>query len=927
MKFNFLRYHLFFCVFLIAVTSYGQENKNVIGKFNIEINVVDELQEGIPYSTIFFKDLNIIATTNEEGILSIDLFKGKYNMIISSLGFLESEIEININGRADYKFILSRQSVELDGFTIMAQYDKKGENKAIISQSALTYIQPTSIVDALVLLPGSLYQENSLNQFSGVNFRQSGKDKNSALGVSIVSDGISLNNDGSRNQLYGITGNSNPSFGKERNLVFNSGLDMRMQSTDHIESISVIRGISSAKYGNLSSGQINLIAKQGISPLQIRAKVDPNVQLVYVGKGVKLPKNSGILHLGMDILSAKPDVREQLTKYTRFTSQANHSISFSVFDKDIEMNTKLNYTQTLDNYKSDQSTEYNDEIYKVNYNKLGFTWKLASLIANKWLDKVELLTHFDYTTDKLDRSLMVYSDGGVNMTNSLEEGIHEAKYLPSKYKTEYQLDNKPFNIFAQLNFNKFLRYSDNLYQSIIYGAEFNSTKNYGKGAIINPELPPFPHDNTFIRPRANSDIPALIHTAYFLESDLGIDLPSIESKFNITTGIRAIQLYNLPNSYYLNKKLLLEPRIQLNFLSYFGDGNNTSSNFRIGYGQQNKLPTLDYLYPDKMYRDIEVLNWYDNKPENRLLLTNTYIHDVDNKNLKANKNDKIELGLDFSINNFDISFTIFKEKSNRGYEYHYAYLPVNYLKFIEPKTNIIGKPNREDFYSSEDYSFIVLPQVKNSSAIRKKGIEYRIVFPTIESIHTSIEVNGAYYETMYTSNEPKMFYPNALAENKQYPFVGIYDNARGITMSRFNTNLWINTKIPSLKLVFTTFIQSLWFSSTQLDNNESFIPSAYLDNNGVIHQIDYLTNISNRPDLLPLDLRSQKNNFSKDKTKPDYTINIKGTKEFKNFCSVSFFVNNIISLNTKYKNNFNVNQRNWSSPYFGVEVSLKLNRL
>ncbi|WP_010253341.1 carboxypeptidase-like regulatory domain-containing protein [Myroides injenensis] len=927
MRVSFLKYQLVFYTFLTAVISYGQENKSVSEKYNIEIKIVDDLGESIPYSTIFFKDLNISTTTNNQGKLTINLSKGNYQVVISSLGFLESELEFNVKQQSDYIFILNRQSVELDGFTIMAKYDKKGGNKAVITQSALTYIQPTSIVDALVLLPGSLYQENSLNQFSGVNFRQSGKDKNSALGVSIVSDGISLNNDGSRNQLYGITGNSTPSFGKERNLVFNSGLDMRTLSTDHIESINIIRGISSAKYGNLSSGQINLIAKQGVSPLEIRGKVDPNVQLLYVGKGIKLPKNGGILHLGMDILSAKPDVREQLTKYTRFTTQANHNISFLLFEKDIEMNTKINYTQTLDNYKSDQSTEYNDEIYKVNYNKVDLTWKLSSLIESKWLDKIELLTHFDYTIDKLDRSLMVYSDGGINMSNAIEEGIHEALYLPSKYKTEYQLENKPFNIFTQLNFNKFLRYSDNLYHSIVSGAEFNSTKNYGKGAIINPELPPFPHDNTFIRPRANYDIPALIHTAYFLESDLGMDLPIIASKINFITGIRAIQLYNLPRTYYLNNKFLVEPRIQLNLLSYYGNENKVSSNFRIGYGQQNKLPTLDYLYPDKMYRDVEVLNWYDNKPQNRLLLTNTYIHDVENNQLKANKNDKIEVGLDFSINNFDISFTVFKEKSNRGYEYHYSYLPVNYLKFTEPKTNIIGKPNREDFYSSEEYSFIVLPQVKNSSAITKKGVEYRIVFPTIESINTTIEVNGAYYETIYTSNQPKMFYPNALAENKQYPFVGIYDNARGVTTSRLNSNLWINTKIPSLKLVFTTFIQALWYSTTQLDENESFLPSGYLDNKGIIHEIDYLANISNRLDLLPLDLRSQKNNFSKDKTKPDYTINIKGTKEFKNFCSLSFFVNNIVSLNAKYKNNFNVNQRNWSSPYFGVEVSLKLDKL
>lgn len=915
--------YLYLIFFLLISLGVNAQEKKINNRHTLGVLLTNPEAEPLRYATIEIPALNLVTSTDSEGKAMIKLPDGVFVVAISALGYLPQEHKITLNQDAILSYELVRQSIELDEFVIMAQYNKKGGTEATISQTALAYIQPTSLVDALVLLPGSLYQESSLNQFSRVNFRQSGRDANSALGVSIVSNGVAMNNDGSRNQLYGITANSNPSYGKEGNLVFNSGMDMRMISTDHIESIQITRGISSAKQGNLSSGQINLNAKQGVSPLEVRAKIDPTTQLAYVGKGIALSDQLGILHVGMDILSAKPDVRESLTKFTRLTAQANYLVDFNLMDHTINMNTKVNYTQTLDNYKSDQSTEYNDEVYKVQYNKFDFTWKASTFLEKSWIDKLELIAHLDYTKDVLDRSLLVYSDGGVNMSNSAEPGIHEAYFLPSKYNTSYQLDNQPLNLFFQLNGGKYFSLSDKISQSLIYGIEYNSAKNYGDGAVINPELPPFPTDNSFIRPRKNSAIPALIHRAYYAESKWEINLTKLQSTADLTAGLRGVQLSNLPNDYDLNNKLLLEPRLQFNFKTMYSEESSLRTNWRIGYGQQNKLPTLDYLYPDRIYSDLEVLNWYDNNPDNRLLLTHTFIHEVENKQLKTSKTDKVEVGTDVYWKGFELSVTAFSEKSTGGFDYHYEYIPVRFTKFTNPLHPIEGKPTRDDFETKEQHRFVQLPQVRNSSTVEKKGIEYRLVFPTIETIQTSIELNGAYYKTTYRSNEPKMFYPQVLNNSETYPYVGIYDKARSTVLSRFNTNLWINTRIPKLKMVFTTFVQAIWYTTSQRGSSESFMPSSYLDENNILHSIDFEQQLANRPELLPLDLRSEKNNFSVDKTKPDFVINIKGTKEFKNFGSLSFFVNNIVNINTKYKNNYNVNQRKWSSPYFGIEVTFK----
>ena len=61
---------------------------------------------------------------------------------------------------------------------------------------------------------------------------------------------------------------------RNRNTV-NRGVDLRMLSTDHIETAEVVQGIPSAEYGDLSSGMILSKAKSGKQPLEMRGKLIP----------------------------------------------------------------------------------------------------------------------------------------------------------------------------------------------------------------------------------------------------------------------------------------------------------------------------------------------------------------------------------------------------------------------------------------------------------------------------------------------------------------------------------------------------------------------------------------------------------------------------------------------------------------------------
>ena len=82
-------------------------------------------------------------------------------------------------------------------------------------------------------------------------------------------------------------------------------------------------------------------------------------------------------------------------------------------------------------------------------------------------------------------------------------------------------------------------------------------------------------------------------------------------------------MFNLDTKYTELRKLQVEPRINaaLSFNIDLAGGKSLRNMFRFGFGQENKLPTLDYIYPDRVYKDMIVLNAYTKQddPFNHLI--------------------------------------------------------------------------------------------------------------------------------------------------------------------------------------------------------------------------------------------------------------------------------------------------------------------
>ncbi|MCA4806970.1 carboxypeptidase-like regulatory domain-containing protein [Myroides odoratimimus] len=899
-----------------GVESYGQQKKEQSCYRAIQAKVVD-IQSGkpIPFASVYQDDYQKGSLTDVEGNLLLRVAcKQSVALDVGSLGYATKKLVLTKDSSEDILIELELQSIGLPEFVISAKYTDKLGSDAKIDQQALEHINPVSIQDIFVLLPGGRVGANNIHSRSLISSRQAGSDQSTSFGMGVIIDGVPLNNDGYRLQMDGYTG-------AKGNLQVNSGVDLRTISTDHIQSVTITKGISSAKEGNLSSGAIKIVSKKGKTPLRSRVKFDPLNKLAYIGKGVLLSEKLGTLHAGIDYVESSNDLREVKSAYKRITSQLNYDNQFAFLNRQLDFNLTASYVASLNDRKNDQVVKLKQETYKTTYARYTLSSKLLLHLDSKLLDQIEFNSSLDYTEDVLKHNKKVENVSVQISQSSTQEGESEGIYLPSQYYSFYQIQNKPLNFFSNLGANKTIDITDEFQLKALIGSSLSVTKNRGEGVSVDPERPPFP-SNSFIRPRANSDIPALVNHASYLETKLKYKTDFNE--VNTSVGVRSTAMLNLPKHYYLSNRFLLEPRLQLSYTNYKQtDKAQWSNSLRIGYGLENKLPSIDYLYPDKIYKDFVAFNGYFTDPAKRLVLVNTKILDPTNSDIKENKNEKIEFGWDFKYNKLSVSLTAFQETMKGGIEYYNQFMPESYTAYNLIDSHITTRPTMEDLDPFLKRDFIVNHTPRNSAKVIKKGIEYRIAMAKIEAIHSEIELNGAYYHTLYTSGVPVMHRPSITHNNRPYPYVGYYKGIDQQNFKTFNTNLWVNTHLPFWKLMISNFVQVTWLERFKLGDDIQVYPSEILDLDGNILPIT-ADQINSDMAYSPL-IRDFSTAIYNQEDRPVSLLwNVKVTKEFNKHIKLSFFANNLVQITPSYQTRFLRTQRQRLSPFFGTELTINL---
>lgn len=911
-------------------------NVAVMEAQNIICKVVDaKTQEAIVGAVVTQKSSKkVLAITDIDGKCELSSSYEGNLVVITYVGYKSLTIPLK-----NHAIIPLRQNATALGEVVVTARASDGPvTSSIIGRDAMTHLQPNSIADLMELLPGGYAKDPNMGEANTITLRETGtmgaygaitKNNNysiSSLGTQFMVDGVPISTDANLqySPLSDTQSSASSSTVENNRNITNRGVDMRSISTDDIESVEVVRGIPSVEYGNLTSGLINIKKIRRAIPLTARFKADGYSKLFSLGKGLQLDgEGNSILNVDLGYMDSKIDPTDNFENYKRVTGALRYTLRGDRKEKiKWQWNSAFDYSGSFDDSKSDPDINYGrvDE-YKSSYSRLALTNGFNVKMPKSWFKELDVNTLVSLQLDRLRQTRLVAPQRYGIVPLSWSDGENEAQAVYAEYTAHYLCDGKPFNAYVKVKGVMGFKTPYTLH-TIKVGANWDLAKNFGRGQVYDMHHP-LSVSGWSSRPRKYSDIPSLQNFSLFAEELMKANVGKCQ--LELMVGLRLNTLLGLERQFDMSGKYYADPRANLawHLPKFKLGGKPMSISLNGGYGITTKMPTLNYLYPDKYYSNFICMAYYDtaNPEQDSKFVVHTYVQDPTNYHIKPARNHKWEIRLDMDWNDNRLSVDYFRESMTSGFRYSTIYGVYDY-KSYDVSQMAAGK----DYTTLPYENKRVLDgyqQASNGSELVKQGIELAFTSQRIRCLRTRINVTGAWFHTKYTNSQPLFSPVSTVIDGRavREKYVGLYNWNDGRENDRLNTNVTFDTQIPEWKLIFTTSVQCMWMIRTkQMWKNGT--PMAYMSYvDGQLH--DFKDADRSDPYLMQLVRTYNEEQFKPFTVPMSMLVNLKVTKEIGKYMRLSFFANKILDYLPDYTANGKVIRRN-ASPYFGVEAGFTI---
>lgn len=882
------------------------------GSYTLDLSVKDkDTKEAVIMATIQLQPTGAMAVTDMDGKASVkNVEAGTYTVNISYVGYESISTQVKVSKNTKLDFLMVPTTLALSEVTVTAKQNAAGAaTSSIIGRQAIDHLQAASLADVLQLLPGQLMTNTDLTSQSNLQVRTLSNNNTAAFGSGIILDGVPQSN------------NANMSAGGFSATAF-TGTDLRNFSTDDVQEVEVIRGIPSAEYGDLTSGLMVVHSKIGVTPWQVKGKVNPGLMNYSLGKGLKLDKY-GVLNFNVDYAQAWGDPREKTKSFDRYTFSVGYGVDFT---RKWHADTKVRYMYSKDWNGNDPDVQ-NDGTESKSVNKvLSLTHNGKISVDKPFSRTINYTLGVSLTaSDDASTSFVPTSNGVVHIVTARETGYYEVPWLNHSYLATGYTESRPGNIFAKVN-NQFFIKSGKVNQRFKMGVDYHYDWNNGKGYYNADELLPLkPNDGG--RPRAFSDIPGLHQVSAYVEDNLSWEFAK-KRHLRVMLGARfqAMQPFSDVSTYAFSPRL----NMTVEATSWL--------NIRGGIGLNSKAPGLNYLYPDNTYKDHIALAYYANgntdpAQPGSMVVRRTYVQQVEySQGLKNATTTKIEVGADIKLpGGRKLSVTAYQDKTPNGFSSASQFVVYQALQYASPEAWREGIANDvpSAFWTTNG-------QVSNDNVLQNRGVEFEFDLGRIRPLNTNIYFSGAWQESkswnegLNTQNPVDL--PTEYKSRNTTPVKLIYPSGLDYSRQRrFVNTLRLVTNIPELRMVASFTGQVIWHSS-----NYSFVaakdPIGYVDYTplpdgsydvgyhywkGTVEPIDGI-------DWEKQKIRPNDNDVVKEPV--TWNLSARLTKEFGSMAGLSFYANNVLYYEPFMSTNTSgtLTQRNTSTFSFGVELFFKL---
>lgn len=882
------------------------------GGHSLNVTVTEKgTREAVIMATMQLQPIGAMAVTDVNGKATINnIPSGEYTLQIRYVGFEPVTTRVKISRDLQMQFQMTPSSLSLKEVQVVARQRESGASTAnVIGRQAIDHLQATSLADVMQLIPGQLMDRPDLTAKQGLQLRTLQNNSTMAFGTSIVVDGVPMSNNGEIGQ------------GAFSGTAF-AGSDMRQVSADNIEEVEVIRGIPSAEYGDLTSGLVVVHSKVGVTPWQVKAKINPGLQNYSVGKGFSLDK-AGIINANVDYAKAWGDPRQKTRSFDRYT--ANIGWGYDITNR-WHADTKLRFMQAKDWSGQDPDAIQDGTETKAETSTFSLTHN------GRIRMDMPLMRTLKYTLgvsmsqiDNENTSFIAVSSGLLPILTAREAGYYSVPWVTSSYKATGITESRPGNIFFKLTDDFFWR-KGNTVQSFKVGIDYHYDWNTGRGYYNADERLPY-RPNSNGRPRAFDDIPGLHQLSAFAEDQFTYNINKV-NRLRINFGLRFTSLQPFSDV----ATTALSPRLNAAFTV------TKWLDIRGGIGLNSKTPGLMHIYPDKKYIDDLVGNF--TMSATPAYYTHTEVYDVQrSKGLKNATTTKVEVGADIKLpGNRKLSILAYEDRTPNGFEAASDYFTYTYNLFDDTHMPSIvnGQPDFSTGYAYQFTCFATTGQLANTDKTINRGLEFDFDLGEIKPLKTNVYFSGAWNETktdwstrMNTTSVPAALLTGTIYAGRNIsPVRIVYPSGLDYTrLRRFVNTLRAVTHIPQLHMVASFTAQAIWHNSTWSYTADKD-PIGWISDDLAYHDIssaDYITfngaQIATNDDKLKL--RYTDNEPSESPV--TWNLSARLTKELGTTGALSLYVDNCLFYEPYLQGNktTTLSQRNTGKFAFGAELSLK----
>ncbi|MBR1547809.1 MAG: carboxypeptidase-like regulatory domain-containing protein [Prevotella sp.] len=904
--------------------------KSSVATHSIDIVVSEKgSREPVVMATCILQPIGLYAVTDLSGKARLQQVpEGDYTLQVSYVGLQPANQRVRVNKDLTMRIQMTETSLALSEVTVVARQNASGTStSSIIGRQAIDHLQAASLADIMQLVPGAVMGNVDLTstQNTRLQIRSASQDaynSTSAFGSPVIIDGVPMSNNGNMTQ-----GNFS--------ATAITGTDLRSISADDIDEVEVVRGIPSAEYGDLTSGMVVVHSKIGVTPWQVKGKVNPAMMNYSLGKGLRTDKY-GVLNFNIDYAQAWGDPRKKTNSFDRYNLSVGYGIDIS---RRWHTDTKLRYS-----YSKDWSGQDPDAIQDGTEAKS--TNKSMTLTHNGKIKVDRLLSrNVNYTIGlsltQADSRNTAFAGGGLTpIYTAMTTGYYALPFVTTSYKATGISESRPGNVYAKVNNSFYLR-SGKTYQNFKMGIDYRYDWNSGRGYYNEDEQLPL-RPNGSSRPRPFDDVPGLHQVAAYAEDNLSWQYWGKRSlRVQLGGRFTAMQPFDADV-----RTFAFSPRLNMSIEL------TSWLSLRGGIGLNSKTPGLNYLYPDKHYSDYAAASYMpQNDPAAQLFYGYTHVYDVEfSRNLKNVNTTKIEAGFDVKLpGSRKLSVIAYEDRTTNGFASLTEYLtyPVNYYN---EQQGLIITPGQATTVDQANPAFTktmwtTTGRIGNTDVNINRGVEFDFDLGKIQPIGTRIYLSGAWQETkskskaLHYGNPTPM--PTTYSSYNTTPLKMVWPAEQELTRyQQFLTTLRLVTNIPQLRMVASLTGQVIWHHSTMSETDHTR-PIGWITPDLRYHEItdDMLGGyITTEGQYVPtaaavsegyaaFEIAKQSSyNYNYNKNPITWNLSARLTKEFGKMAGLSFYANNVMFYEPflTQSNSRTLTQRNTGTFSFGVELFFNL---